>query len=224
MRPQPKLRALRAMTALCMLTMTTILAVSPGTALSDNGGGQPVATTAAVADITPGPTRLNVLAGRTARVSGRIAPGVAGKRVALQKRTGHRWTTVARARTRAGGLFRVAYRPPHSTSAPLRIAADAHRRTLGRLNAYRRATVSWYGPGLYGNKLSCGGRLTPSTIGVANKSLPCGKRLTLRKGNHIVRARVVDRGPYVGRREFDLTSATRRKLHFSGVGQVLVTS
>jgi len=208
--------------ALCTLTMTTILAVSPGTAQSD-GGGQPVATTAAVADITPGPTRLNVLAGRRARVSGRITPGVAGKHVSLQKRTGRHWTTVARATTRAGGVFRVSYRPPRPVSTMLRIAADEHRHALGRLNAYRRATMSWYGPGLYGNKLSCGGRLTPSTIGVANKSLPCGTKLTLRKGNRIVRARVVDRGPYVGGREFDLTSATRHRLHFSGVGQVLVT-
>ncbi len=224
MRPQPKPRALRATTALAALSVITILAVPPGAAQSQSGGAQPVATTAAVADITPGPARLNVLAGRRARVSGRVAPGVAGKRVALQKRSGRRWTTVARATTRPGGVFRVSYRPPRPTSALLRIAADAHRHTLGRLNAYRRATVSWYGPGLYGNKLSCGGRLTPRTIGVANKSLPCGTRLTLRKGTRIVRARVVDRGPYVGGREFDLTSATRRRLHFSGVGQVLVTS
>jgi rare lipoprotein A (peptidoglycan hydrolase) len=105
----------------------------------------------------------------------------------------------------------------------LRVVAGGRRKAIGRLNAYRRATVSWYGPGLYGNKLGCGGRLTPSTIGVANKSLPCGTRLTLRRGSHIVRARVVDRGPYVGGREFDLTSATRTRLHFSGVGQIGVT-
>ena len=39
-----------------------------------------------------------------------------------------------------------------------------------------------------------------------------------------MRVRVVDRGPYVGGREFDLTSATRERLHFRGVGSLLVAS
>jgi rare lipoprotein A (peptidoglycan hydrolase) len=33
---------------------------------------------------------------------------------------------------------------------------------------------------------------------------------------------VVDRGPYAGNREFDLTAATRARLGFSGTGSVLV--
>jgi peptidoglycan lytic transglycosylase len=40
----------------------------------------------------------------------------------------------------------------------------------------------------------------------------------------VIRVRVVDRGPYVGGREFDLTSATRTRLHFRGVGSLLVAS
>jgi rare lipoprotein A (peptidoglycan hydrolase) len=39
-----------------------------------------------------------------------------------------------------------------------------------------------------------------------------------------VRVPVVDRGPYAGAREFDLTAATRRRLGFVGVGSLLVTS
>jgi rare lipoprotein A len=222
MRPQLNPRAPATM-ALAALSTTTILAVSTSTAQSDGGGAQAGTRTASVADIQPGHQKLNVIAGRRASVSGTIAPGLAGRRISLQKRSGTHWATVAHATTGAGGAFRVSYRPPRPMSALLRIAVDARRHPVGRLNAYRRATVSWYGPGLYGNKLSCGGRLTPSTIGVANKSLPCGARLTLRKGNRFVRARVVDRGPYVGGREFDLTSATRHRLHFGGVGQVLVT-
>jgi rare lipoprotein A len=104
------------------------------------------------------------------------------------------------------------------------VLVDAARREIGRLNVYRRAAVSWYGPGLYGNKLSCGGRLTPGTLGIAHKTLPCGSHVTLRKGDHVIRVRIVDRGPYVGGREFDLTSATRARLHFGGVGSLLVAS
>jgi rare lipoprotein A (peptidoglycan hydrolase) len=34
---------------------------------------------------------------------------------------------------------------------------------------------------------------------------------------------VIDRGPYVAGREFDLTAATARRLHFGGHGPLLVT-
>ena len=60
--------------------------------------------------------------------------------------------------------------------------ARAARRTVGRLNAFRPALASWYGPGLYGNALGCGGRLSPGTIGVAHKSLPCGTKLDAAQG------------------------------------------
>jgi hypothetical protein len=62
-------------------------------------------TTARVADVVPGPTRLNVVAGRRAMVAGHVSPAVAHRRIALEKRT----------------------------------------------------SVSWYGPGLYGRSLACGG-------------------------------------------------------------------
>ena len=52
----------------------------------------------------------------------------------------------------------------------------SHRR-LGRLNVFRTAGASWYGGG---GGLACGGQLTSSTMGVANKTLPCGTLVTLR--------------------------------------------
>ena len=75
-------------------------------------------------------------------------------------------------------------------------------------------------PGLYGNHLACGGRPSDSVRGVAHKSLPCGMRVTLRKGDRIVRARVVDRGPFVAGRELDLTPAVKRALGFGSTGSV----
>jgi rare lipoprotein A (peptidoglycan hydrolase) len=38
-----------------------------------------------------------------------------------------------------------------------------------------------------------------------------------------VRVPVVDRGPYVGAREFDLTAATKARLGFGSTGTVLTT-
>jgi rare lipoprotein A len=87
---------------------------------------------------------------------------------------------------------------------------------------FRTAVASWYGPGLYGGGLACGGTLTPGTLGVAHKTLPCGTRVTLRYHSHQVTVPVVDRGPYVAGRDYDLTGATRARLHFQGgVGTVL---
>jgi rare lipoprotein A (peptidoglycan hydrolase) len=59
-------------------------------------------------------------------------------------------------------------------------------------------------------------------VGVAHKTLPCGTRLALRRGGRVVHARVIDRGPYVGAREFDLTAATKRRLGFGSTGTVWV--
>jgi rare lipoprotein A (peptidoglycan hydrolase) len=104
----------------------------------------------------------------------------------------------------------------------LNVVAGRRAMVAGRLNVYRRARVSWYGPGLYGGHLGCGGTLTPGTLGVASRTLPCGTKVTLRHGGRTVRVPVVDRGPYAGGREFDLTAATKDRLGFSGAGEILV--
>ncbi len=80
--------------------------------------------------------------------------------------------------------------------------------------------ASWYGPGFYGNALGCGGRLSPGTIGVAHKSLPCGTLVTLRHRRRTIRVRVIDRGPYAAGRTYDLTEATKDRLHFPSTGLV----
>jgi rare lipoprotein A len=227
MRPTNTVPARGATKALGVLCFATTLAVLPSTAQSEDdpdSNGNTAAQAARVADVTPGRSRLNVVSGGRATVTGRTRPAIAGRPVLLQRRARQRWVTIDRASTRAGGLFTFRFRPQRPTSARLRLLADASRREIGRLNVYRRAVVSWYGPGLYGNRLSCGGRLTPGTLGVAHKTLPCGTRVTLRRGDRVVRVPVVDRGPYVGGREFDLTSATRERLRFGGVGSVLVAT
>lgn len=67
--------------------------------------------------------------------------------------------------------------------------------------------ISWYGPGFYGNNGACGipGGLQRDTIGVAHRSLPCGTKVTFKNGSHVLVTYVIDRGPYVPGRIFDLT-------------------
>ncbi|WP_170179428.1 septal ring lytic transglycosylase RlpA family protein [Solirubrobacter pauli] len=142
----------------------------------------------------------------------------------LQIQRGHRWVTIDRDRTDARGRYALRGRLRQPTSARARVkTSSGATRVVGRLNVYRRALASWYGPGLFGNKLGCGGTLTTGSIGVANKHLPCGSKVTLRHRGRVLRVRVIDRGPYVGGREYDLTAATARKLGFSGHGPIQAT-
>lgn len=82
--------------------------------------------------------------------------------------------------------------------------------------------ASFYGPGLYGNHVACAGepRLTPSTIGVAHRTLPCGTVVEFRVGDRTARARVIDRGPHVAGRTWDLTAALRDQLGARDLGPV----
>jgi peptidoglycan lytic transglycosylase len=163
--------------------------------------------------------RMHVRVGRSVAVIGDAKPGVA----ALQIRWRGAWRTLDRARTTATGRYVLRRRVARPMSVPARVRASGRVRRVGPLNAYRVAHASWYGPGLYGNRLGCGGRLTPGRLGVAHKMLPCGAKVTLRHGRRTVRVRVIDRGPYVAGREFDLTEATARRLHFRGHGPILTT-
>jgi rare lipoprotein A len=222
-------RARRAALALGALAITTMagLPVAMAAGKEDThggggGGGGPQAQAAAARSIVPGARRLDVVSGSKARVGGTVFPASAGRSVALQRHAGGRWHVVDRGHTDGRGRFSLGFRPHRAGSAALRVRAGKVRAQVGRLNVYRPAMASWYGPGLYGNHLGCGGRLYPTTLGVANKAMPCGTKLTLRHGTHRVTVRVIDRGPYVAGREFDLTSATRDRLHFSGVGRILV--
>jgi hypothetical protein len=72
------------------------------------------------------------------------------------------------------------------------------------------ADDSWYGPGFYGQHTACGEVLTTSLLGVAHRTLPCGTLVTFRNPNNgrTITVPVVDRGPYVAGRYWDLTYAT----------------
>jgi rare lipoprotein A (peptidoglycan hydrolase) len=192
--------------------------------VAGSAAAQPDDTTSPTAK-APAPStereRLNVRVGQTAVVAGAAA---AGRTVVLERRSHGHWHALDRARVDASGHYRLHHETRRASSARVRVrlaGSDAGRR-LGRMNVYRRANASWYGPGLYGNHLACGGRLSDSVRGVAHKTLPCGTRVTLRKGDRIVRARVVDRGPFTAGREFDLTPAVKRALGFGSTGTVEV--
>jgi len=170
--------------------------------------------------------QLNVLDGHPATVTGTLRPGLPGKTITLQMLGRYGWRTLTRTLTGVQGRFKLRYvsRQTGSELVRLRFAGDASdlgaRRRLGRLNVFRLAGASWYGGG---GQTACGGSLTSFTMGVANKTLPCGTLVTLRYDGRSVRVAVIDRGPYVAGREFDLTQATKQALGFGDTGEVWST-
>src|SRR3954469_11521439 len=180
-------RARGAVMALGALLIIAIpFAVSPAAAKTEAQGtktSQPKAHIA-TAVLSPRTVRTHVVAGRRAVVSGILRPRGAGDVVTVQRMGAHGWRTIARDRTSSHGVYRMTFRPRRLGSAQLRVRfggdaqASAARKRIGRLNVYRRAFASWYGPGLYGQRLGCGGTPAPGAIGRAHQTGAGGPRPT----------------------------------------------
>jgi rare lipoprotein A len=230
-----RLKNVRAQGLTSALLSTTIIAAGPSVASSDTqppvpkSVATPVATKAS-SSLTVRSVRRTVMAGKAIVVRGALRPAGAGRAVSLQLARGEGgWKTVDHDRTDRHGRYILIWRAARTGTKRVRVhfggtrELSSSRHLAGTAHIYRRALASWYGPGLYGGHLACGGTLTPGTLGVANKSLPCGTKVTLHYRGRTVRVPVVDRGPYVGAREFDLTAATKAKLGFGSTGTVLTT-
>lgn len=200
------------------------LGLLPFAALAaSNAMATPTATTAAATDVTLKLGDKNVLAGDKVKIKGTVAPG--GAHTVRVKVNGR---GVKKLRSDPDGRFHGGWKPKAPGVYKLEAivegsGAAAVRSGHKRLNAYRAVQASYYGPGLYGGHLACGGVLTPSRLGVANKTLPCGTKVTLRHGGRSLTVKVIDRGPYAGNRVYDLTAATKNRLGFGSTGIVLAT-
>ncbi|HZO97262.1 MAG TPA: septal ring lytic transglycosylase RlpA family protein [Gaiellaceae bacterium] len=76
------------------------------------------------------------------------------------------------------------------------------------------------GVAAYGKRTACGLVLGPRTEGVAHPVLPCGVRLYLTYQGRKVLTQVIDRGPLVPGRQFELTDALARRLGLTGVQRI----
>jgi hypothetical protein len=88
------------------------------------------------------------------------------------------------------------------------------------VTVYRRAVASWYGPGFYGRKTACRLKMSRSLLGVAHKKLPCGTEVALLYRGETITVPVVDRGPFIRGRSWDLTAATAKALGFKAVDRI----
>ena len=73
----------------------------------------------------------------------------------------------------------------------------------------------------YGLGLACGGVLGRHQLGVAHKTAPCGTLITFTYAGRSITVPVIDRGPYIAGREWDLTGAAAEALGFPGLGRIV---
>lgn len=106
------------------------------------------------------------------------------------------------------------------------------------LGAWRLSRVSFYGPGFYcvlnrvktclpqaghsawPNETACGVMYTRTVVGVAHRTLPCGSLVAFTYHGRTVVAPVIDRGPYVAGRDWDLSGGLCRALGHCFTGPI----
>jgi rare lipoprotein A len=102
-------------------------------------------------------------------------------------------------------------------------AADAPAAPTVKVVVYQSTLASVYGvgdDGQIGTRTACGQMLKATTLGVANKTLPCGTKVTFYYGGKTITVPVIDRGPYRKGYSWDLTTETAKRLGFEGIGTV----
>jgi rare lipoprotein A (peptidoglycan hydrolase) len=86
----------------------------------------------------------------------------------------------------------------------------------GTANGYYTARAAPYAPTPSHPRTACGRPFLQTTQGVAHPVLPCGVRLYIRFHGREVLTQVIDRGPNVPGREFDITKALANRLDLHG--------
>jgi len=195
-------------------------------AAAGQSGGQPAPTPdggTEAGQVDPGfviSSRRSVFAGAGVKIGGGAA-GLAGRNVRIEQQYGAGWLAVGAAQAGPDGRFSTVWTPPgpgrfvlRAVAAPEGSASASSARVSAprTVTVYGRARASWYGPGFYGRRTACGGRLRTTTQGVAHRTLPCGTLVAVSYRGRSVVVPVIDRGPFARGVEWDLTGATAKRL------------
>lgn len=183
------------------------------------GSGDPTHVTVA-ASVRVRARSLDELGGQRLELSGRLLPGTAGRVVRLQSGQDGRWHTLASARTDRGGRFDVKFTAAGSGRQRLRalFTGDSLNGSAtsgaGSVTVFVQSVASWYDDG---GSTACGFH---AYYGVANRTLPCGTKVSFAYHGRTVTAVVDDRGPFAAGRDWDLNQNTASALGFGGVDSV----
>jgi hypothetical protein len=241
----------RAYANAVLLLLLTVLAV-PAVAWAGSGGASPAGDSGGTTPTNrPGVQQGDVTAtvsggGFTlsARISallrhelvftGSVPASAAGNTVIVQRLDRHAgWVTTATATAAQGGSFSAVWRTNHIGRFATRVllasgggarSRDAVVSPALDVTVYRPSVSTTYGPGFYGSRTACGEILKRTTVGVANRSLPCGTSVAIYYDGRTMVVPVIDRGPYANRADWDLTEATARALGIGGTVTLGATS
>lgn len=230
--------------------VSTALSVAPASLASSGGGGLGpsgggglgTGTSAQGPQSQPGNTvvsatgdgmsiasRSSVILRNQLRVTGTVTSAQAGQTVEIERlgrETHNRWTVTATTQVASDGTFRAVWRVNHIGRFELRaVVATATSHTASAsptvtITAYRPSVATIYGPGFWGQSTACGQTLSHRTLGVANRTLPCGTPVAIYYRGRTLVVPVIDRGPYANGADWDLTMATARKLGITGTGTI----
>jgi rare lipoprotein A len=149
------------------------------------------------------------------------APGDAGQTIEIERsgnQTDWEWTPTVTATVQTGGAFTATWNTDHIGQFSIRAVLDSSQAQPASVTQSMTVTVylpsvaSWYGSTLFGHGTACGEKLTRHILGVANKTLPCGEQVALDYDGRTLTVPVIDRGPYIKGRRYDLTYATAKAL------------
>lgn len=129
------------------------------------------------------------------------------------------WVAIATAVVTPDGSFAAVWRPNRVGPLTLRVVAGAPRAGVADggapqldVTVYRPGIASWYGPTSAGATTACGVSLDRWTLGVAHRTLPCGTPVAFYYKGRTIVVPVIDRGPFLAGRSWDLTQAAHTAL------------
>lgn len=154
-------------------------------------------------------------------IDGALPTADAGRTIEVElsgARTHWTWQPVTQTQVRGDGSYSASWAPNRAGQFAVRAviaqpgASMASSLPTITVTVYRPATATLYGPGFWGHRTACGTVLRKVTIGVANRTLPCGTPIAIYYHGRMLVVPVIDRGPYAHGANWDLTMATGRAI------------
>jgi hypothetical protein len=162
-------------------------------------------------------------------VVGRVPASAAGRVVEVERlgsQTHWQWVATTHGTARRDGSFTAVWPTNHIGQFSLRVVIGSRAPHAAAASptitvvVYRPSVATIYGPGFWGHRTACGQTLTKTTIGVANRTLPCGTKVAILYQGHTMTVPVIDRGPYANGADWDLTAATAQALGMTGTATI----
>ena len=173
-------------------------------------------------------TRASAFLSNSLRFSGSVPSRDAGRTIEIElygQKTNWSWTPTVQARVNGDGTFSAVWQTNHIGRFAARAVLASGQSGASSassswptvtLTVYRPSIATWYAD--WGSSTACGVVLRKSTLGVANRTLPCGTQVALYYGGRTITVPVIDRGPYANHADWDLTEATAKLLSTKSAG------